>query len=235
MLKDALMTLPILARGTIAASLTLSLVAATTAMAQDAKPAEQQQQQAGQPREVALKADPSQANWVKICGNDQAAKKEVCFTQRSFVTETNQPIVAMAVYDTKGAPQKFIRFIVPLGFMLERGMRYTVDKDKPVGGKFQVCMPNGCFAEVQANEAVMKSLKGGKNLKVEVQNQLNQVVAFMVPLEGFAAAFDGPAIDPKAIEAQNKKLEAELAKKLEDQKKLLEQQSKGNQPAANPQ
>lgn len=200
----------------------------TGGMAQDApaKPAEE-----GQTREVALKADPSQANWVKLCGNDPARKTEICFTQRSFVTDTNQPIIAMAVYDPKEQPQKFIRFILPLGFMLERGMRYTIDKDKPVSGKFQICLANGCFAEVQANEAVMKSLKAGKSIKIEVQNQLNQVVSFSAPLDGFGAAFDGPAIDPKVIEEQNKKLEAELAKRVEEQKKLLEEKAQGTAPA----
>jgi invasion protein IalB len=226
------MNYPIRARGFLAASLAVIFAASTgLTMAQDQPAAPAGDPPAGQARDVALKADPSQSNWVKLCGNDQVQKKEICFTQRSFVTETNQPIIAMAVYDPKGAPQKFIRFILPLGFLLERGMRYTVDKDKPISGKFQVCLTNGCFAEVLASDAVMKSLKGGKTLKIEVQNQLNQVVAFTAPLDGFAAAFDGPAVDPKKIEEENKKLESELAKKVEDQKKLLEKQSQGVQPA----
>jgi invasion protein IalB len=221
------MGLSSLARGAMLAAVASLAVLATlpaSAQEQPAKPAD------ASPREVALKADPSQANWVKLCGKDQNSQSEICFTQRAFVTETNQPIAAMAVYDSKGAKAQFIRFILPLGFLLERGMRYSVDKDKPVAGKFQVCLANGCFAEVQATEAVMKSLKNGKSMKIEVQNQLNQVVAFVVPLDGFTAAFDGPPIDPKQIEEQNKKLEAELAKKLEDQKKLLEEKAKGATP-----
>ncbi len=220
-----------LARAVSAISVAALLGFATLASAQEA-PAKKEgeaaapaAQAAPAARDVVLKADPSQANWVKLCGNDQAQQKKICFTQRSFVTETNQPIVAMAVYDPEGSKDKFIRFILPLGFLLERGMRYTIDDGKPVAGKYQVCLANGCFAEVVANEANMKALKAGKTLKIEVQNQLNQVVAFQAPLEGFGAAFDGPAIDPKVIEEQNKKLEAELQKKVEEQKKLLEQKA----------
>jgi invasion protein IalB len=226
--------------GLLLATLAAASLAAFAAFAQDAPakdapakdaPAPAAAGQAPQVREVVLKADPSQANWVKVCGKDKGAPAEICLTQRSFVTETNQPIIAMAVYEPKGAPNKFIRFIVPLGFQLERGIRYTVDKDKAIGGKYQVCLANGCFVEVLANDAVIKSLKGGKVLKLEVQNQLNQVIAFMAPLDGFAAAFDGPAIDPKQIEEQNKKLEAELAKRVEEQKKILEDQAKATPPA----
>jgi invasion protein IalB len=219
------------ARGILAALSAAFLVAAPLPSLAQEKPAEEKPAAGGaaekppQSREVALKGDPSQSGWTKLCGNDPQRKTEICFTQRSFVTETNQPIIAMAVYDAKGAKEKFIRFILPLGFMLERGMRYTIDKEKPVAGKFQVCLANGCFAEVIVNDAGLKALKAGKGLKIEVQNQLNQVVAFSAPLEGFGAAFDGAPIDPKVIQEQNKKIEAELAKKLEDQKKLLQQQS----------
>jgi invasion protein IalB len=214
----------------------LGLAAAASIVALSAMPAFAQEGDAPKPaapqgQSVALKADPSQSEWVKLCGKDQQTQNEICFTQRSFVTETNQPVLAMAVYDSKNAKQQYIRFILPLGFMLERGMRYTIDQQKPVPGKFQICLPNGCFAEVKLDAGVLKGLKGGKAMKIEVQNQFGQPIAFTLPLEGFSKGFDGPAIDPKVIEEQNKKLEAELAKRVEEQKKLLQQQG----APANPQ
>jgi invasion protein IalB len=226
--KDFSMTLAASVRAFAAGAFCAALIAATPAMAQDA--AAPAAPAAPQARDVVLKADPSQANWVKLCGKDPGTQREICFTQRSFVTETNQPVLAMAVYDTKGQEQKFIRFILPLGFLLERGMRYTVDKNKPATGKFQICLPNGCFAEVAANPEQLKALKEGTTLKIEVQNQANQIVSFQLALDGFGAAFDGPAVDPKVIQEQNKKLEEELAKRVEEQKKLLQKQS-GDAPA----
>jgi len=173
---------------------------------------------------VALKSDPSQAEWVKLCGDDPQTKKKVCFTQRNFATETNQPVMAVAVYDPEGR-DRFVRFIMPLGFMIEPGMRARIDEGKPINGKYQICMPNGCFAEIPVTDATLKAMKAGNLMRIEVQNQLRQDVAFTLPLDGFTKAFDGEAIDPKVLAEQNQKLEQELANRVEQQRKLLEQQA----------
>jgi len=74
-------------------------------------------------------------------------------------------------------------------------------------------------------------MKKGTTLNVSVQNQTQREVTFAVPLAGFGKAFDGPAIDPKVLEEQQKKLQAELEKRSEDMRKKLEQQG-GAAPAA---
>ena len=56
-----------------------------------------------------------------------------------------------------------------------------------------------------------------------VKNQANAEVVFNLPLAGFGKAFDGPAIDPKVLEEQQKKLQAELQKRAEEERKKLEQ------------
>ncbi len=59
-------------------------------------------------------------------------------------------------------------------------------------------------------------------MNVDVKNQANNLVTFGVPLSGFDKAFDGPPIDPKVLEEQQKKLQAELQKRAEDERKKLE-------------
>jgi hypothetical protein len=78
---------------------------------------------------------------------------------------------------------------------------------------------------------VIAAMKKGTTLNVSVQNQTQREVTFAVPLAGFGKAFDGPAIDPKVLEEQQKKLQAELEKRSEDMRKKLEQQQ-GAAPAA---
>ena len=65
------------------------------------------------------------------------------------------------------------------------------------------------------------ALKKGANLNVSVQNQGGREVTFAVPVAGFAKAFDGPAIDPKVLEEQQKKLQDELEKRSEELRKQL--------------
>ena len=182
------------------------------------------QQQAG-PTVVQVKAEPSQADWTKVCGKE--GNNEICYTTRDFVSDQGQPVMAVAVYEAKGGPQgaqRVIRFLLPLGLMLQPGIRFAVDQGQPTPGRYALCFPNGCFAEaVGFKDDLLAQMKKGTNLNVSVQNQVAREVTFAVPLAGFGKAFDGPAIDPKALEEQQKKLQEELEKRSDELRKRLEQ------------
>ncbi|MBY0255782.1 MAG: invasion associated locus B family protein, partial [Methylobacterium organophilum] len=152
------------------------------------------------------------------------------------VSVQGQPVLAVAVYVMKNPAQKqevrVVRYLLPLGLLLQPGIRFNVDGQAATAGRFAVCFPNGCFAEAGGVDAgVIAAMKKGTTLNVSVQNQTQREVTFAVPLAGFGKAFDGPAIDPKVLEEQQKKLQAELEKRSEDMRKKLEQQQ-GAAPAA---
>jgi invasion protein IalB len=218
-----------------------ALVATDTAVAQQrprpaqpAQPAPPAQPPAGnEPTIVQLKHEPSQTEWLKTCGKDQAQNKEICFTTRDFVTDQGQPVLAVAVYDVKGEPSRMVRILLPPGLLLKPGIRYTIDKSAPVSGEFTICFPNGCFAESSVKADVITNMKKAKELTVSVRNQVSRQVNFVVPLEGFGTAFDGPPVDPKALAEQQKKLQDQLAKQQADLRKRLEEQ-RGQAPGAAP-
>ena len=189
----------------------------------------------GGPQIVAVKSEPSQADWTKVCGKDQASGTDICYTTRDFVSDQGQPVLAVAVYDMKNTAQKqevrVVRYLLPLGLLLQPGIRFNVDTQAATPGRFAVCFPNGCFAEAGGvDNAVVAAMKKGTTLNVSVQNQTQREVTFAVPLAGFGKAFDGPAMDPKVLEEQQKKLQAELEKRSDDMRKKLETQ--GGAPAA---
>ena len=191
------------------------------------------------PQIVNVKSDPAQTEWTKVCGKDQGSGTDVCYTTRDFVSDQGQPVLAVAVYEMKNAAQKqearVVRFLLPLGLLLQPGIRFTVDGQQGTAGKFAVCFPNGCFAEAGGvAPELINAMKKGTALNVSVQNQTQREVTFAVPIAGFGKAFDGPAIDPKVLEEQQKKLQAELEKRSEDMRKKLEQQNAagGAAPAA---
>ena len=192
------------------------------------------------PQIVNVKSDPAQTEWTKVCGKDQGSGTDVCYTTRDFVSDQGQPVLAVAVYEMKNAAQKqearVVRFLLPLGLLLQPGIRFTVDGQQGTAGKFAVCFPNGCFAEAGGvSNELMTGFKKGTTLNVRVQNQTQREVVFAVPLTGFGKAFDGPAIDPKVLEEQQKKLQSELEKRSEDMRKKLEQQNAaGGAPAPAP-
>ena len=210
--------------------------AAPAPQPQPAAPPAQPQQAQGQnagPNIVQVKAEPSQPEWTKVCGKDPNANAEVCYTTRDFVSDQGQPVLAVAVYDVKGGPQpqKIVRFLMPLGLLLQPGMRFAVDQGQATPGKYAICFPNGCFAEAQVKDDFVAAFKKGTNLNVSVQNQAGREVTFAVPAAGFGKAFDGPAIDPKVLEEQQKKLQEELEKRSEELRKRLESNA-GAAPAA---
>ncbi len=211
---------------------------AAPAAGQPARPAApaagQPAQQPAGPTVVQVKAEPSQPEWTKVCGTDQNTKTEICYTTRDFVSDQGQPVLALAVYDIKGQqPQKVVRFVMPLGLLLQPGLRFTVDQGQAVAGRYVMCLPNGCFAEAQVKDDFIASLKKGANLNVSVQNQAGREITFAVPAAGFAKSFDGAPIDPKVLEEQQRKLQEELQKKSEEMRqKMLQSQGGAAAPAA---
>jgi invasion protein IalB len=177
-----------------------------------------------------LKVDllPTQQDWTKVCGHDNTANKDICYTTRDFGAQKDQaPVLALAVYDIKGDETRIVRFLMPVGLMLRPGFRFQVDKSPMTEGAFEICFPNGCFAEAKVKKDVIDAAKKGTTMTVVVKNQANAEVVFNLPLAGFGKAFDGPAIDPKVLEEQQKKLAAELQKRAEEERKKLEQQQGG--------
>jgi invasion protein IalB len=183
----------------------------------------------GQPQgPMRVELQPSQSDWTKVCGKDQAAGKEVCYTTRDFGTQADQPpVLAIAVYDVKGEDTRIVRFLMPIGLMLRPGFRFMVDKGAAIEGAYEICFPNGCFAEAKVKQATVDGMKKGQQVQVAVKNGVGAEVNFVVPLDGFGKAFDGPAIDPKVLEEQQKQLQEQLQKKAEEERKKLEAQKAG--------
>jgi invasion protein IalB len=207
---------------------------APAAPAQAPAPGAQAPQGAG-PTVVQVKAEPSQPDWTKVCGKDQGNNAEICYTTRDFVSDQGQPVLAVAVYDVKGPQgQKIVRFLMPLGLLLQPGVRFAMDQGQatPINGRYAICFPNGCFAEASVKDDFLSAMKRGTNLNVSVQNQAGREVTFAVPTAGFGKAFDGAAIDPKVLEEQQKKLQEELEKRSEELRKRLETNAGGGAPQA---
>lgn len=213
----------------MALAASVSALAPIAAQAQNAAP-QQAPADAG-PSIVQLKAEPSQTDWTKVCGRDEGANKEICYTTRDFVTDQGQPVLAVAVYDVKGETTKIARFLMPLGLLLRPGLRFAVDKNEFVPGHYAICFPNGCFAEAPVPDAFINSLKKGNTLNISAQNQMGREVTFAVPLAGFSKSFDGKPIDPQALEEQQRKLQEALQKRSEELRQRSGQEATPAAPA----
>jgi invasion protein IalB len=183
---------------------------------------------------VKLELQPMQSPWTKICGTDQGANKQVCYTTRDFGQAVDQPpTLAVAVYEMQDDDRRIARFLLPVALMIKPGFRMIIDKDEPIQGYFAICFPNGCFAEANLDGKTIAELKKAQTVSVMVRNQGNVEVTFNLPMKDFGTAFAGPPVDPKVLEQQNQELQKQLQEKAQKEREQLEKQNAAPQaPAA---
>jgi invasion protein IalB len=110
---------------------------------------------------------------VHAQGNDQTG-------QRVFAVELRTPKDGK----TEGT------ILMPFGLKLDSGAILKLDdKDLGQGLRFSTCLPQGCLVPVSLPTVATDAMKKAKTLTVASLNlNSGEVVAFNVPLEGFAAA-----------------------------------------------
>ena len=175
------------------------------------------------------------APWTKFCLKGQeAGAKQVCFTGKDGRIESGQPVIAAVIIEPEGEPKKLLRVTLPLGMQLVHGTRIIVDSNAPLQGPYVICFQNGCMSDYEATPELIASMKKGQNLVVQAINSNGAPLTLPLPLAGeFAKAYDGPPTDPKVFEENQKKLQEELQKRAEEQRKKLEAAgAAGANPAA---
>ncbi|MDE3174497.1 MAG: invasion associated locus B family protein [Pseudomonadota bacterium] len=188
---------------------------------------------AAAPQPIKLDLIPLQAPWTKVCQKDPTGAKEFCRTIRAFGQSADQPpTLAMAIDAMSGDEKKIVRMQLPEGLLLRPGFRLVMEKSEPVDGRFSICAAGSCFAEADINNAQFGVLKKAQIASIVVRNQVGAEVTFNIPMHDFAAAIDGPAVDPKKIEEQNKALQDQLEKKAKEQREQIEKQQPAPAPAA---
>jgi invasion protein IalB len=220
-------------------------LAATAAFAQTAPkpaaPAPAQQAPAAQPAAPAAQgqaapggpstAGAPQPEWMKLCSTDPANKKEVCLTARDVRTDTGQTVASVALREIKGDPKKFFLIALPPGLLIQPGIRIVVDQKTPQPGKFSICFPNACYAEVEAKDDFVGTMKSGNQVAVQALNREAKPVVFAVSLAGFSKAYDGAPLDPKIAEQSQRRLNEELQRKAEEARKRYMDQGAAGTPA----
>jgi invasion protein IalB len=215
----------IIAAFVLSAAMMLSLTAESIAQQKSPapkatpKPEAQQQQPASPP--PAEMPPLTYSNWTKLCSKPaETGGKTMCRIGNDGRLENGMPMVGAVLMEMEGEARKIFQIMLPLGVLLPRGTRVVVDSDEQDAMVLPivVCAGGGCMAQTDVDAALVAKLKKGKNLYVQAYNMQQAVFTLALPLADFAKAYDGPATDPKDIEAQNKKLQEQLQKRGEQLK-----------------
>jgi len=92
---------------------------------------------------------------------------------------------------------------------MQYGTRLTIDKEPPISGAVFTCFTNGCMADYEATPELVSKLKKGQMLQIQAINLAAAPISFALPLldssgNSFAGANEGPPIDPKVFQEQQK-------------------------------
>lgn len=166
--------------------------------------------------------------WVKLCNTNPENNQEICVITRERRAQTGQLLAAVSVREA--GDKKILVTAVPPGMLIKPGLQVQIDGANEQKAAYSICFPNMCFAEAEINQAYIDSMKRGSQVVVTSLNQQGRPVNFDLSLSGFTASYDGAATDPAQFQAQQQKLQEELARKAAAARQQLvegQQQQRG--------
>jgi invasion protein IalB len=202
----------------------------------------------------------AQSAWVKLCetavgiakdkeGKEEKKELNICLTHHERLDgNTGMVLVSAAVRQVEGQDKQHFMVMVPLGMMIQAGMRATVypkdawekvqknekvdeSKLKAIKLAYTLCHPAGCTAEMETTPELLADLKTGGGLVVFAINAGGAPVGFPVPLTGFDQSYTGAPVDNKqygeARRALMQQIQARQQEQMEQQRKQMEEQQKG--------
>jgi invasion protein IalB len=133
-------------------------------------------------------------DWVLQCETQAGPPpQKICdIAQVTQVQGKNLPFSRVAVRrPVKGQPVN-LEVQLPVNTWLLSNVRVlTSDADPGLAAPFQRCIPNGCFAEFELKDDMMKKLRGtGTTGKIIFKDSTNHDVTVPLSFKGFSQAFD---------------------------------------------
>ena len=215
----------------------------------------------------------TQSAWVKLCekasanikgkdGKEEKKDLNICLTHHERLDgNSGMVLISAALRQIEGQEKQHLMLMVPLGMLIQPGMRATVfpknlwekvqknetiekaeeSKLKGLALNYTLCHMAGCTAEMEATPEVLNDLKGSGGLMVFAVSAAGTPVAFPVPLTGFEQALSGQPVDTrkygearKALMMQIAQRQQELATEMKKQHEDALKKDGGNQPPAAP-
>ena len=130
-------------------------------------------------------------DWQIRCDTPPGAQGEQCALIQS-VTAEDRPNVGLTVIvlKTADAKSRLMRVLAPLGVLLPSGLGLKIDAADVGRAGFVRCLPNGCVAEVQMEENLLKQLRSGQQATFIIFQTPEEGIGIPMSLKGFGDGFD---------------------------------------------
>jgi invasion protein IalB len=130
-------------------------------------------------------------DWQVRCDTPPGAQGEQCALIQS-VTAEDRPNVGLTVIILKTADQKsrLMRVLAPLGVLIPSGLGLKIDKTDIGKAGFVRCLPNGCVAEVQMADELVRQLRTGQTATFIIFQTPEEGIGIPMGLKGFGEGYD---------------------------------------------
>jgi invasion protein IalB len=132
----------------------------------------------------------------------EAHAKQICFIGKDGRAALGLTTVAVVLIEPEGARDKVLRVALPVGMDASTTVDVAIDQAPALQARSLTCLPHGCLADVGVGPDFVDGLKKGWLLTVEAKSLTGPATSFVLPLGGFARAYDGPPADPKVLARQ---------------------------------
>ncbi|MEM7746992.1 MAG: invasion associated locus B family protein [Pseudomonadota bacterium] len=135
------------------------------------------------------------SGWVARCSDGASGKFQCAMSQTLISAKSRRPLVTLVLSNNSGADPKakkadVLWMKVAHGTFLPAGIVAAIDKDKPVRIPFVRSDNSGVYAPFRVTPDVLKKLRGGKAINLELGVGAKRVMKLSAPLLGFSKAYD---------------------------------------------
>lgn len=131
--------------------------------------------------------------WMVVCEPQEDKTKSCGLTQSFYLQkkgEEKKAFLFAATINAGEKGQKFLFLRTPLGVNLNKGITLGIDDKTAITHSYRVCNALGCFAPVDLDDAMLKSMKAGTAMKASFLLNTGRTVNVEVTLKQFTAAYN---------------------------------------------
>ncbi len=126
-------------------------------------------------------------SWVVICLKEDPSRCEI--VQQLSRKDNGQQLVRMGIAKVGEKKQLLATAILPLGIALDKSVSIGVDENAGKAMPVKTCTPAGCIATFAPQDADIKQMKKGKNMKLKFATANGQPIELELSLKGFTKAY----------------------------------------------
>lgn len=139
------------------------------------------------------------SRWTKLCGSERTAPAgQICLVGIE-ARRRDGPFAASAAL-IEGEGKILFRVMLPPGVSRDADVRVAIDGGAPRSGRFVRCLGGGCLADIEVGTSFATLLRSGQIIDLRARGAAGEPIAVLLPLDGFAAALDGPPSYPRMVE-----------------------------------